>query len=97
MTFDPDGLRRTRESFAQCELRSDRTLQVAWIPARLAVTGRTIGIRNLQANCWEPWVVERVFSVQFRDLLPDSHSQIRNHRRHTGDALPKKKRTASSG
>lgn len=74
--------------FRQCLLRRANAERVAWIPERYAAAGTTLRLKG--GENWEAgWVVERVFSGQFLDELPDARKLIRSHRKATGDALPK--------
>lgn len=71
-----------------CEPESRRVM-VSFIPEMLAQVGRALKLKQ-EDNTWEDgWIVENVGARVEEDSLPDSHKAIKQHRKATGDALPR--------
>jgi len=86
--FAPHTPSRSRDLYCQCLLErlTPRGLErtTSWIPAKFAIVGRMIRLRDEDGN-WEAGWTVRSASVPYPE--PSSpHQQIRNHRRATGDA-----------
>jgi len=64
-------------------------IQVAYIPEQFAKPLKTLTIK--MNGEWEyGWVVTSVPQGRVHeDLLPDSHAEIKGHRKQTGDSLRK--------
>lgn len=81
--------------FKQCKLIKPTTtgmlVIISYIPEKHAVIGHTVKLKN--DNVWtEGWVVHEVYGNRIAEsLLPDSHDSIKQHRKNTGDSLPKVK------
>jgi hypothetical protein len=45
--------------YRQCLLRKDRLIEVAWIPSKFAVVGKTLVIKDISG-----WVVKEVYSPE---------------------------------
>jgi hypothetical protein len=74
-----------KTTYKQCLLIKDRQYQVAFIPSKFAVVGKILKIEG--DDGWE------VFTVgQTVENPPDTNKSIREHRKHTGDSLPKEKK-----
>jgi hypothetical protein len=79
--------------YRQCRLskkESDVTFhQTSWIPETFAVVGKTLRLRE-NGQWQDGWVVQAVGATSLsEDLLPDTHDDIKGHRRASGDSLPK--------
>jgi len=63
--------------------------QVTYIPEMYAVVGRILQLK--ENDIWEDgWEVVSVHGTsEDDDSLPDYRKAIRNHRKNTGDSLPK--------
>ena len=86
-----------QERFVQCGLR--RTIAegclrtVSYIPAEFATVGRVLKLKDNCEHWSNGWVVEVVgHSVVDRAAVPDYRKAIRNHRKTTGDQLPRQSR-----
>lgn len=82
------------ETYKQCTLYQElgaglRSVQVSWLPAKYAVQGDTLRLK--EDGVWtDGWVVESVGDAVLRSSeLPDGHSDRRVHRANTGDSMPK--------
>lgn len=82
--------------FRQCRLRRDvksngqkvTWFQVSFLPVKYAMKGKRLRLRN-DNDVWEDgWVVDQVFSATV-DKPVYAASAIREHRKRTGDSLPK--------
>jgi hypothetical protein len=78
--------------YRQCLLRKPEGVatleQVCWLPVRFAVVGKTL---RLKEDGWQGgWRVSEAWpTLRHEDYLPDSHNDIKQHRRRTGDAMTK--------
>jgi len=78
-----------RIRYRQCELRKRQSVQIAWIPTRFAMLGRVLRIRS--EDSWSTgWCVSALYREVDESLLPDAHRSIREHRKSTGDTLPRR-------
>lgn len=75
--------------YVQCTLAKGTSVQVAYIPKEFAVIDLVVNIRTSGkwSRGWNVVDASR-FSVD-ESQLPDSHKDIKSHRRTTGDADPK--------
>jgi hypothetical protein len=64
---------------------------VSFIPEKFAVVDRILKLKNEDGQWEDGWRVHNVGSRVGEDLLPDTHADIKAHRRATGDALPKRR------
>ena len=70
-------------------LGQSRKVMVSYIPETFAQVGSVIKLRQ-DDNTWEDgWIVESVGARVEEANLPDSHKAIKQHRKATGDFLPK--------
>jgi hypothetical protein len=75
--------------YRQCLLTKGTSTTTSWIPERFAVLGKVLKFKD-EGGTWDNgWVVEAVYGRLHRAQLPDSHREIKQHRRNTGDSLPK--------
>lgn len=80
------------EKYKQCELvqydvehgKIVTKKLVTYIPSRYATLGKELYVED----CSGVWTVTWVSAFEI-DMLPDVHSEIRKHRKNTGDSLPK--------
>jgi hypothetical protein len=79
--------------FNQCTLEKRSgfsTLKtVSWIPSKFAEIGKTIKLKDDNGNWVDGWNVIGLGTELEEDFLPDYHSEIKAHRRATGDSLKK--------
>ncbi len=79
--------------FRQCHLvkktASGTVEQTSWIPERFASLGAAVRLRNPDGEWEDGWVVQFVGARREQSALPDSHKEIKAHRRATGDAEAK--------
>lgn len=75
--------------YIQCKLQKDNLYQICFIPKEFSKIGKTIKIK--ENNIWNTgWVVSEVSEYEVDEKnLPDSHAEIKSHRKKTGDASPK--------
>jgi hypothetical protein len=80
--------------YKQCVLRkykddSSYSELVSFIPDRFSNVGETLKLKN--NDVWEDgWKVISVGAALEEKNLPDSHKAIKQHRKATGDAEPKR-------
>lgn len=75
--------------YKQCNLLKNFGATVirttTWLPEDYAIRGKVLKLK--ENGTWDNgWVVERVFGSVDEKLLPDSHSEIKGHRKATGDS-----------
>jgi hypothetical protein len=76
--------------YIQCTLVNGNSCQVSWIPEKFAQLGAILKLKN--NGVWEDgWIISNLGSVQDENLIHDSHIAVKEHRKRTGDALPKNK------
>jgi hypothetical protein len=76
--------------YRQCQLQKGHAFQTSWLPEPFAAQGRVLRLRDADGTWDNGWVVIRVGSSRREEAqLPDSHQEIRRHRKATGDALPR--------
>ena len=82
----------TKQTYRQCRLQRGSSTQVSWIPAQFAIRGRVLRLRERGNDSWsDGWrVLDASGEKQLADIT-DAHSAIREHRKRTGDALPRQK------
>lgn len=73
--------------YTQCHLQHRHKVNtVSWIPAKFAKIGAILKLKN--DGVWEDgWVVVGVGATS--DNPPDAHNAVKEHRKNTGDSLPK--------
>lgn len=73
--------------YRQCDLRHGDWRTVSWIPAKFAVEGDVLSLRN-EGSVWSAgWTVHRAY--QFNDRPANWRAAVKAHRKNTGDSLPK--------
>jgi hypothetical protein len=78
-----------KTKYTQCLLQKGEAYQTSWIPSKFAVVGMVLKIKD-DADRWvNGWVVQAAYSEVEDEDLPDYRRAIRNHRKRTGDSLPK--------
>lgn len=87
--------------YRQCRLekKTDRGVccQTSWLPEQYAVKGKYLKLKDDNGEWINGWlVVEASSSSRAEHLLPDYHTEIKSHRRATGDALPKNPQKATA-
>lgn len=78
--------------YKQCTLsKKDGTTQVSWIPEKFALLNKVLKLKENEK--WDDgWIVKKVGDFRkSEEQLPDSHKDIKHHRKNTGDSLPKEK------
>lgn len=83
-----------KDKYTQCliikQIDDVTTTIVSYIPSKLAVDGRRIKL--MRNDKWEEgWVVEKSYKSSEREAPPDYQKAVREHKRRTGDSLPKEK------
>ncbi len=81
--------------YRQCHMakptKTGKWEQTSWIPEKFAVVGKVLKLKDMDGNWDNGWVVETASQTRLADdMLPDYHSEIKGHRKATGDSLPKK-------
>ncbi len=72
--------------YKQCTLRKGNTCRTTWLPSCYAVVGATLQLRD-DEEWTDGWVVEETSKNSLDEVnLPDSHRQIKAHRKNTGDS-----------
>jgi hypothetical protein len=67
--------------------------QTSWIPEEFAVVGKVLKLKNADGIWDNGWIVQTAGQNRVAEnMLPDYHSEIKGHRKATGDALPKQKK-----
>jgi hypothetical protein len=83
--------------YKQCSLSrkdGDKIVrQVSWIPVKWASTGQVLKLKA--NNEWtDGWVVDSVgLDILDQNEVPDSHKAVKEHRKRTGDNLPKRRQS----
>ena len=80
--------------YVQCTMRrsiADRSVRTAsYIPQEFAKVGSVLRLKDDEVGWVDGWVAECVGDVIVEgDQLPDSHKAIKNHRKSTGDSVPR--------
>lgn len=82
--------------YRQCVLERGNTTTVSWIPEKYAETGKYLKLKNENGEWVDGWVVKSASTAKVEEsFLPDSHQQIKDHKKRTGDSLPKKSTNGS--
>lgn len=81
------------DRYRQCTLRKklsefSHAQQVSYIPEKYAEMGRTLKLKDEHDEWDDGWVV--ISAGELNSHPPDNHESIKNHRRNTGDSMPKK-------
>ncbi len=83
---------RLVKTIGRDDLRSTLT-ERAWIPQQFAQLLKTLKIKQVDGSWDDGWVVDHVGTKVLKESqLPDSHRDIKGHRKNTGDSLRKEKR-----
>ena len=77
--------------YYQCRLRRGETFQTAYIPEKFAKPHNRLKIKKDDGTWEEGWFVQAIYynSKVDEKMLPDSHKSTKEHRKRTGDSLPK--------
>ena len=76
--------------YRQCVLEKENMTTVSWIPEKYAEKGKYLKLKNENGEWENGWVVKCASADRVEEsYLPDSHQQIKDHRKKTGDSLPK--------
>lgn len=79
--------------YRQCKLVKGNMHQTSWIPEKFAILNKVLKLKE-NGKWVDGWVVEKVSKTKLADsMLPDYHQEIKDHRKATGDNLPKIKHT----
>jgi len=73
--------------YTQCGLAKGHRHMVSWIPAKFGKAGQVLKLKREDDTWDDGWIVE--WTGTTADVPEDSRKTIRNHRRATGDSLPK--------
>jgi hypothetical protein len=80
--------------YCQCSLEkhydSGTLLRTTYIPQKFAIKNEVVRLKEEDDSWSNGWIVKFVGEAVEEELLPDSHEQIKAHRKKTGDSLPKK-------
>ena len=84
-----------KNTYTQCRLEKHdgnggTFVLMSFIPSKFAIAGRIVKIKDCNDEWEDGWQVVSMGAVVDEDFLPDSHKAIKQHRKDTGDALPKK-------
>lgn len=73
--------------YCQCHLKNlDGRSTTSWIPKEFAVLGMSLRLRIPEG--WDNgWIVD--YAGQCQENPPYIPTEIKQHRKHTGDSLPK--------
>jgi hypothetical protein len=81
-------------NYCQCRLQKTgkgvHWEQTSFIPEEFAVEGKIIKLRDKEGVWDDGWEVMETGAVHSEDNMPDWHSEIKHHRKNTGDAEPKR-------
>ena len=78
--------------YRQCKLRKNYkdgsySEQISYIPEPYCVYKKVLKLKDEKGNWDDGWKVTFVSENRVEDkFLPDSHSEIKNHRKATGDS-----------
>lgn len=62
--------------------------QVSYIPEPYCVVGKVLKLRDEEGNWEDGWIVKTASSYRFPEQsVPDSHRDIKGHRKRTGDSI----------
>ena len=80
--------------YKQCRLSKknqsgNETWQVSYIPAKFAVVGKILKLKDNNGEWDDGWKVISAGVPVEEKLLPDYRKQIREHRKNTGDSMSK--------
>ena len=80
--------------FKQCKLirrvLDGVIVTTSYIPEKHAIISKTLRLKNDDGTWTDGWMVLEVYGERIAEsLLPDSHDGIKEHRKRTGDSLPK--------
>ena len=73
--------------YSQCTLQKNNIVQISWIPERFAKVGKILKLKS-ENDIWDNgWVVTFVGNTD--EHIDSPQVAIREHRKRTGDSLPK--------
>ncbi len=79
--------------YRQCKMQKKNMFQTSYIPEEFAKLGKFLKLRDSEGEWDDGWKVIEVSSHRHLDNeVPDSHSAIKNHRKATGDSMPKERK-----
>jgi hypothetical protein len=75
--------------YRQCKIQKQNSYQTSYLPEKFAVKGKMVKLRD--NDVWDDgWQVIEVSSFcRSEESLPDYHSDIKRHRKATGDSQRK--------
>lgn len=78
--------------YRQCLLSKQQLEQTSWIPEQYAIKGKILKIKD--NGVWvNGWIVGNVGERRIKEwLLPNPRLEVKQHRKATGDSLPKVRR-----
>lgn len=81
--------------YAQCKLEktisaTSKAEQTSFIPYKFAIVNNVLKLKDDNGDWDDGWVVTSVGKPVDEAYLPDAHKAVREHRKNTGDALPKR-------
>lgn len=74
-------------NYTQCELTKGNETQLAYIPSKFAVCGKTLNIQGMQRSCG--WVVTSVYESSEVENVINVVMSVKRHKKATGDSLKK--------
>jgi len=74
--------------YRQCQVQQNNSFQMlTWIPEKYATSGDTLRLKNALDNWEDGWKVIWMSKTRLaEELLPDYHSDTKQHVKDTGDA-----------
>ncbi len=82
-------IRGAMNTYTQCALRKGSSEQISFIPTKFANLNKVLKLKDAEGNWDDGWVVVGKGATVDEKHLPDSHSEIKAHRRATGDSMKK--------
>jgi hypothetical protein len=77
--------------YNQCKLVKENTHQVTWLPEKYAVVGESVKLKQKDGSWSDGWLVVSAGARQPHDEMMNFNKAIKEHRKRTGDSLPKNK------
>lgn len=75
------------KEYVQCTLGKENLIRTSWIPKEFAVPGKILKLKD--KDKWDDgWQVMQAGSTTYLEDL-DINRSIREHKKRTGDSLPK--------
>ena len=78
--------------YVQCTLEKGNSQQTSWIPKKFAKLDGVLKLKSEDGKWDNGWVVILV-GTECEDT-PDWRKSVRNHKKRTGDSLPKEPKDA---